>query len=298
MEAARITVLAPAKINLFLGVGEVLPDGYHAVTTVLHTLELHDELVMTEADSLSLTCEHDLGIECERNLAWRAAEAMGVAFGRQSAVTIELHKHVPHGAGLGGGSSDAASVVAGLATLWGAEPLDPRCVRVAASLGADVPFFLGRTGCALMTGRGDVFDRELTALPGLPVVVVKPPQPVPTAAAYAQFDANPQPVGDPSAVIEALERADAGALVSAVANNMEPAACTLVQDVRQVRDWLTGSDGVAGALVAGSGSAVVGFCDSGKRAEEIAERAKQRGWWAVPTRTGGSGVSIERRACE
>ena len=145
-----VRVQAPAKVNLFLGVGEVLADGYHAVTTVMHAIDLRDEVVLAPAGVLSLVCVPDVGVPAERNLAWRAATEMGSRFGRDPRVEITLTKHTPHGAGLGGGSSDAAAVIAGLAYLWGADRRDDRCIGAARALGADVAFFLGEDG------RGDV----------------------------------------------------------------------------------------------------------------------------------------------
>lgn len=288
MDAIR--VFAPAKVNLFLGVGGVRPDGYHAVTTVLHALELCDELLLVSAERLSLVCGAELGVPVERNLVWRAALAMGDAFGREPAVAIELCKRVPHGAGLGGGSSDAAATIAGLATLWDEDPLGPRCLSVARSLGADVPFFL-LGGAALMTGRGDVFDRHLPAL-DTPVVVVKPPQPVPTAEAYRAFDAAPLPAGSPDAVIEALRARDAEKLAAALDNNLAQVASSLVPAVGEAVAFLEAADGVLGACVAGSGSAVFGLCADEASAEASAAAARDRGWWAAATMLSPDGVAV------
>ncbi|TLM78483.1 MAG: 4-diphosphocytidyl-2C-methyl-D-erythritol kinase, partial [Actinobacteria bacterium] len=183
-----LVVTAPAKVNLFLGVGAARPDGYHDVTTVLHALSLHDTLEISPAETLTLDCEPDLGIPAEKNLAWRAATEFSRAVGREPAVALRLRKRIPHGAGLGGGSSDAAAVIAGLASLWGLPRDDERCEAVARALGADVAFFLEPAGAALMTGRGDVIEQALRPLAGVPVALVRPETPVPTPAAYAAFD--------------------------------------------------------------------------------------------------------------
>lgn len=285
-----VRVLAPAKVNLFLGVGGVRLDGYHTVSTVLHTLQLADELALTPASSLSLTCTPDVGVPAQGNLAWRAAHALGIAFGRTPEVAIELRKVIPHGAGLGGGSSDAAAVIAGLATVWDEDPLDPRCLAVARSLGADVPFFL-LGGAALMSGRGDVFERHLPTLDA-PVVVVKPDASVSTAAAYRAFDAAPVPSGSSDGVVEALRAADATKLGAAMDNNLAAVATNLVPEVGNVVAQLQASEGVLGACVAGSGSAVFAICDDDADVESMAERARERGWWAVATRLGDSGVEV------
>lgn len=285
---------APAKVNLFLGVGPARPDGYHSVTTVLHTLSLHDTLIAHPSDTLSVECVPDLRIPVEQNLVFRAAVAMGRAFGIEPAVRIELHKHVPHGAGLGGGSSDAAAVVAMLAHLWGIDPSSDDCRTVAASLGADVPFFLGPTGAALMTGRGDEIAESLPALEGTPVLLLKPPQAVSTSAAYAAFDTAPSTPGDHALAVRALQAGDVAALAASLDNNMASASARVVPAVADALAWVREALGVRGATVAGSGSAVFGICDSVESANAAAAAAAtESGWWTAVTALAGSGVTID-----
>jgi len=288
-----LKVFAPAKVNLHLAVGRLREDGYHELTGVFHTLELADELSVEPADSLELVCSADLNAEPEDNLAIRAAVAMGDAFGRDPLVRIVLHKRIPHGAGLGGGSSDAAGVVAALATLWGVESSDERCRAAAASVGADVPFFLVPGGAALMTGRGDRIARELAPLAGAPVALVRPLLPVSTAAAYRAFDAAPVTAAQPDEVVAALEAGDAAALGHALVNNLEAASAAVVPEVADALAWTRMATGVVGAAVAGSGSAVFAIVASDEAAETIARAAESRGWWGAATRLGGSGVRVD-----
>jgi 4-diphosphocytidyl-2-C-methyl-D-erythritol kinase len=164
--------LAPAKINLSLEVLGQRPDGYHDIVSVFQTLELADTLEIEAAGGLSLSCS-DPALAGEGNLALRAARILqqtaGVAFGAR----LHLTKRIPVAAGLGGGSSDAAAVLLGLVELWGL-PLPPDdLTTLAASLGADVPYFL-QGGTALVEGIGD----RITPLPDLPplwVALVVPP---------------------------------------------------------------------------------------------------------------------------
>ncbi|MDA3935420.1 MAG: 4-(cytidine 5'-diphospho)-2-C-methyl-D-erythritol kinase, partial [Actinomycetota bacterium] len=186
----RVIVTAPAKVNLHLCVGSRRPDGYHDVETVLQSLEVADEVSLDRADNLSLTCEPTVGASETGNLGYRAAEALAHRLGRSPAVSISIRKSLPYGAGLGGGSSDAAAVLVGMAALWGMDPRDPLLVSVAADIGSDVPFFLVG-GAALYTGRGDEFVRSLPFL-DMSVALVKPPPPVPTGLAYAAFDRLPE----------------------------------------------------------------------------------------------------------
>jgi 4-diphosphocytidyl-2-C-methyl-D-erythritol kinase len=283
-----VRVAAPAKVNLYLGVGPLMPDGYHAVDTVLHALELHDDVRVSAAPGFALSCHPDVGVPMADNLACRAAHALGEAFGRPVNAEVVLSKRIPHGAGLGGGSSDAAAVIAGLARMWGVGPTDDRCVAAAATIGADVPFFL-YGGAALMTGRGDRIERSLPALT-TPVVLVRPPEPVPTAAAYRAFDAAPAPAGDASAVIAALEARDEAALGAALDNNLAAAAAAVVPAVADALAWVQGQAGVLGATVAGSGSAVFALVYDADTAESIAARAAARGWWSAASRLSAAGA--------
>jgi len=287
-----LRVTAPAKVNLHLAVGPVGSDGYHTLTGVFHALELADEISIRESSALSLHCETDLGVPATGNLAYRAAVALGEAVGRVPAVEIGLTKRIPHGAGLGGGSSDAAAVIAGLAALWGLDPASGRCTAVAASLGADVPFFLVPGGCALMVGRGDVVERPLPALAGAPVVLLRPADPVSTAAAYAAFDERPVAIATPDGVIRALDARDALGLGASLVNNLAAAAISIVPAIADALAWVRCSEGVLGSAVSGSGSAVFALCDSVERAGSIARAASEAGWWSTATALGGSGVAV------
>lgn len=287
-----LRVTAPAKVNLQLSVGPAGSDGYHALTSVFHTLELADEVTLTPSDELNMTCDVDLGIPARDNLAFKAAAAFGAAVGFEPRVSISVRKHIPHGAGLGGGSSDAAAVIAGLTRLWGIDPADERRIAVAQRLGADVAFFLVSGGAALMTGRGDVVARELMALSGVPVALVRPQLGVSTAAAYAQFDRVPAPGVGPDDAIAALESSDPAALARAISNNLAPAAIAVAPVVGEVLAWVRCCEGVAGAEVSGSGSAVFALCETPGHARDIASQAANRGWWGLATALGACGVSI------
>jgi len=286
-----LTITAPAKVNLFLGIGEVRPDGHHDLHSIFQTLELHDTLTLTPADELTLSCDHDLDISAEHNLAFRAARGFAETFGIDVFVHIDIRKQIPAGAGLAGGSSDAAGVLAGLAH-WASLPLDdPRLLGVARSLGADVAFFL-YGGAALMGGRGDELVSHLPSAE-LHVALAKPEVGVSTAAAYRAFDANPQPVGNWDALADALRtRADVQVLAAALSNNMTDASVSLVPQVGETLSWMKAEPGVLGALVAGSGSSVFGVCDGAAACERVVADARARGLWSVATRTRATGVRV------
>lgn len=179
MTTPRLCLRAPAKVNLCLEVLGRLADGYHEVHTVLQAVDLSDTLTFERADSLTLEVVPAGAAPLQDNLVLRAAgllRAESRPVVREGA-RIVLRKRIPAGAGLGGGSSDAAAALLGLRALWGVTVTDSALVRLAAALGADVPFFL-RGGTALGTGRGDV----MTPLPApqerwavlVPVAVASP----------------------------------------------------------------------------------------------------------------------------
>ncbi len=179
----RSRFIAPAKVNLFLGVGAVRPDGYHEVDHRAPGARVRRR----GADpARRRTRGDDLSRPGDPRRARTSRSGRPSRSPRSSpslrAWSIEIEKRMPAGAGLAGGSSDAAAVLAGLARLHDIAPCGERCVAVARSLGADCAFFL-YGGAALMTGRGDELE---TALPsrGRDVVLVKPPSPVPTSGAY------------------------------------------------------------------------------------------------------------------
>jgi len=287
-----IRVTAPAKINLYLAVGASRPDGYHNVTTVLQALEFGDELSITPAAALSLVCDTDLGIPAQENLAFRAAQALGEEFGREPHVAISLAKRVPHGAGLGGGSSDAAAVLLGLAHLWDLDAASPRMYRVASALGSDVPFFL-KGGAALFDGRGERFVRSLPTVV-LDVALIKPPDSVSTGAAYSAFDTLVHKAAPgPRHVTDGVRFQEPESLGAALYNNMTDAAISLVPDIADALALGQGIDGVYGTAVCGSGSGVFALCQDGDVAERIVREARVRGWWAEATRTSRSGAVVQ-----
>lgn len=286
-------MLARAKVNLLLAVRPGAgADGYHAVTSVMCALELADavEAGARREPGLSLACRPDpvaeRGLPPERNLAWRAAQAMAERFERPLALDISIEKRIPSEAGLGGGSSDAAAVMRALAAAWGVEARDPRLVETAASLGADVPFFL-EDAPGLFVGRGDVPVERFRPF-ALPVALVKPPGGVSTARAYRELDRLAPAVPDAAPLLDALRRGDAGRVPFLCANNMEGAAAACEPAVGEALAFLGSREGGLGRpLLCGSGSCAALFCASDEAASAVAAQARACGWWASATRTLG-----------
>jgi 4-diphosphocytidyl-2-C-methyl-D-erythritol kinase len=291
---ARVTLHAPAKVNLHLAVGGRRPDGYHDVVTVLQALDLADTVVVSRSKGdPRVICQPSVGVEPRDNLASSALRAVSDRLGIRPAYDVEITKRIPAGAGLGGGSSDAAAVIAGVALLEGASADDPLLVNAAALVGADVPFFLVG-GTALLTGRGDVVARRLPT-PCLDLVLVRPAVSLPTAAAYAAFDRLLSPPPRSADDLIALLTEDPPPAAEEVAgllyNNMSEASAGLVPEVGEALAWLRGRAEVLGECMAGSGSTVFGVCADREQAEAVAEDARGKGWWSAAATTVGNGVT-------
>lgn len=285
-----IKVIAPAKVNLYLGVGARRGDGYHDVRTVLQAISLSDTVTIEPGLRLSLVCRPDLGLMPDENLAWKAAIAFGAALELSATVSISIDKQIPHGAGLGGGSSDAAAVLLGLAKMNGIRSDDDRLLAAAHALGSDVPFFLdGGTG--LYDGRGDDLVHRLPSLDAH-VVIIKPDDAVRTTWAYEQFDRDPQQTSGPEAVVAALLSQDVEVLAHSLSNNFEKAAAQLVPESAEVLNWARGLAETYGAELAGSGAAVYALCPDEDSAHRVVELADEVGWWAYAAQFRSRGVEI------
>lgn len=157
-----LTLAAPAKINLVLEVLAEREDGYHEIKSIIQTVSLFDTLTFEASDRMDVICSA-AGLQTADNLVWKAADFLRETSGCSGGAAIELEKHIPWGAGLGGGSSDAAATLLGLNELWTLGLSLDQLIKVAARVGSDVPFFL-YGGTCLIEGRGE----KITPLPDMP----------------------------------------------------------------------------------------------------------------------------------
>jgi 4-diphosphocytidyl-2-C-methyl-D-erythritol kinase len=272
-------VEAPAKVNLFLRVFDARPDGYHELETLFQAIDLVDRVrVELGGDAVELeVLGADLG-PTQDNLAYRAATKLLAELGRTDGARITLEKRIPAGAGLGGGSSDAAAVLRCLAALCSVRPYDPSVRRIGGELGSDVPFFLGASPLAVGRGRGDRLV-PLTALPEAHLVLVSPPVHVSTGWAYGALDEARRGRGGPSGGPVLGGRPSSWQDVVANAHNdfQEVVAATHPQISRAL--GALRAAGAVAALMSGSGSTSFGvFPDrvSAHGAEEAV--AVELGW--------------------
>ena len=187
-----MTIDAPAKVNLTLRVLGRRDDGFHEIETLMAPITLADRLVIDLRGDfgIHLTCSDPSVPSDASNLAHRAAEAFIKHTGLKFGVDIHIEKNIPHGAGLGGGSSDAAAVLVSLNRMLETNMPAEELERLAATMGSDIPFFIRRQP-AICRGRGEVIE-PFEGLPNADILLVKPPFPIPTPWAYQAWAKSPK----------------------------------------------------------------------------------------------------------
>src|SRR5262245_59498655 len=256
----------------------------------MQTVDLTDRLLLEESDDLELQCEAPGVPTDETNLAMRAALALREAAALKRGVRITLEKRIPVAAGLGGGSSDAAAVLLGLARLWSLRWSAQRLADVAVGLGMDVPFFL-RGGVALGTGRGERLQ-PVAAAP-LALVLANPGVAVSTAEAYGRVTRALYSDGAHCrAVIGALRSRRPARVAASLYNGLEGAVVPGHPEIARMQAALLAA-GALGAVMSGSGPTVFGVARSFEHARQIRRRVTRGAWrcWAVRT-MGGAAVRM------
>lgn len=269
-----VTEQAPAKINLGLHVLRRRSDGYHDVETVLHRISWADTVTAESAESLSMTCSDPALPTDERNLCLQAAHRLAEAFDVTRGAQLHLDKDVPYGAGLGGGSSDAAATLRLLVRLWDLDPTPQQLHEVARRIGADVPFFLSDEPAAYATGRGDDLtplyqDGTPYCLP-FPVLVAVPPVEVATPWAYGQVTPNERNRPD---LCRLVRTNDLACWRDALTNDFETPVADAHSSVASLRDRLFTDRNVYVSL-SGSGGAVYAVCSTNEEARRAQERVQ------------------------
>lgn len=256
-----ITLRSPAKINLGLWVGARRPDGFHEIITTMVPLEFGDRVTVKRAETgikLKIT-GIKLNIPANNNLAYRAAELFFKATGINAGCSILIHKRIPPGSGLGGGSSNAAAVISGLARLYDRSLNRTRLRNLALQLGSDVPFFLKGNPC-VARGRGEKL-RPIN-LPRLLVLLYCPGFSIATAWAYQQLDRTRRnltaPLISPKILGLKLRRKELAGVAAQVYNSFESVVFLKYPELARIKTLLL-NRGAYAASLSGSGSTVYGL---------------------------------------
>ena len=259
---------APAKINLNLRIVGKREDGFHELSTLMVALDLVDELHFHTSRTTTLLCETPGVPTDESNLVFKAVREFEKSYGRKAKQKITLTKRVPHGAGLGGGSSDAALTLRALNDILGTAYDEAELAAMAAALGSDVAFFL-RPVPSLCTGRGEIVTPE-PALAGWssPIVLLKPAFGVSTPSAYkglATAEENPNFMYSPQ-LVDGIE----------LVNDLEKPVFQKFPILGLMKQWLLAQKGVRAALMSGSGSTVFALTENPEQAQQIAALAREK----------------------
>ncbi|MBI5409799.1 MAG: 4-(cytidine 5'-diphospho)-2-C-methyl-D-erythritol kinase [Nitrospirae bacterium] len=284
---SALSLKAPAKINWFLNILGLRDDGFHEIQTLIQKITFYDALTFTP--SKDLTLKTDASIPVERNLVYKAALLLKNTYGVKEGAVIQLDKNIPAGAGLGGGSSDAAAALQGLNKLWSLNLAAAALCKIGEQLGSDVPFFLHGPLC-LAGGRG---EKIIPFKPGKTssILLVKPPFDISTAWAYGEYrkdNRSPLTVDRPTVngqrstvkpeltkkadkvdniefLVRKLERAEFKDLMTTVSNDLEPVVIKSFPVIAEIKDRLL-EQGAVFSLMSGSGSTVYGVFNSAEDA--------------------------------
>jgi 4-diphosphocytidyl-2-C-methyl-D-erythritol kinase len=289
-----LTLIAPAKINLYLEIIGDRPDGYHELSMILQSIELADQIDVRSADTQAIRvhCDHPQVPTDKSNLAYRAADLMAMqfpdTFAKYGGVEITVKKQIPVAAGLAGGSTNAAAVLVGIDLLWNLGLTQSELEELGATLGSDVPFCVAG-GTAIVTGRGEQLS-PLPSLDNLYVVLAKYRSlEVSTAWAYKTYrqqfgNSYIRDTNDLAArasavhsggIVKAIFDQNAGEIAQKLHNDLERVVLPTYPQVLQLREVFANQEGVLGTMMSGSGPTVFALFESEQQAQAVKLRVRE-----------------------
>lgn len=253
----QIELNSYAKINLFLDVINKREDGYHNIKSVMQRVDLYDKIQIFESKSdIELSCDNHKIPTDERNTCHKAATLIKEKFNINTGIKIEIKKTIPSGAGLAGGSSNAAAVIIGLNELWSLGMTSQEMQDLGVKVGADVAFCL-RGGTCLCEGLGDIIT-ELNPFIWEYILIIKPSYSISTPLAYNTLKENEHNRHIDNKILDYINGNDYYNTCLSIANTLELAAFRLQPKITLIKEDLKGT-GAISSLMTGSGSAVFGF---------------------------------------
>lgn len=286
-----LTFLAPAKVNLYLGVEEkkgTKPQAsgqFHYLKTIIHPLDFGDEITFSPSESFEFEMsgeEAPQNLAEEDNLAFKAAKLFSKHFDLDLQCKISVVKHIPSQAGLGGGSSDAACVLYGLNEFFELGASKEELIELGKTLSSDVAALLYQAP-VLMGGFGDEFLEEFESL-SAPVVLLKPKAGVSTKDAYDEFDKFSDLVFPIDLMLIGMRSKDIEIVGTHVANNLELSAVDLVPEIAKAQSWLSDQAGACVAHITGSGSCVFSVFDTEEEAKQAYDLSQNLDYWSCLTK--------------
>jgi 4-diphosphocytidyl-2-C-methyl-D-erythritol kinase len=282
------SLIAPAKINLYLEIIGDRPDGFHELAMILQSIGLADriDVKVGDTEAIRVRCNHPQVPTDKSNLAYRAVELMATefpdAYAKYGGVDIAIAKHIPVAAGLAGGSTNAAAVLVGIDLLWQLGLTQSELEELGATLGSDVPFCIAG-GTAIATGRGEQLS-PLPSLDNIYIVLAKYRSlEVSTAWAYKTYRASfgnsyikdkedlaaRASAVHSGAMVKAILHKDATEIASKLHNDLEKVVLPAYPQVLELRETFAKQEGVLGTMMSGSGPSVFAICESKEQAEKV-----------------------------
>ena len=274
---------SPAKINLFLNVLFKRKDGYHEIETLFERISLSDELVLVPSRSgIKITSDSKKLPKGPGNIAYRAAKLLKDRFGIRKGIVIKIKKRIPIAAGLGGGSSNAASVLLGLNRVWRLGLSKKELLSMGAKLGSDVPFFILETPFALGRGRGEILRKIKPPRKKIWHCLVKPSFSISTQAAYRGLKTSSltPKKADVRMLFHSIHKGDLKSLSELLINSLERTLNKRVMAILKIKKELM-RRGALGCLLSGSGPTVFGVFPSQKTASSAARSLRKNKRWQV-----------------
>lgn len=270
-----VVLASPAKLNIFLEVCNKRNDGYHNIDSVFVAIDLFDRIELEVIDENRIVVTADAGDvpDGEKNLVYKAIVKIKEFAGSDKGAIVHIKKRIPAGGGLGGGSSNAATVIKALCQTWNIDTTDTGLLNMCASLGADIPFFMRGVTAARCRGIGEIVEPlELNC--DLCFVVVNPGIAINTGSVYSTINV-PQAPRSPDILIESLKINNVKKISENLFNRLEEAVLGNYEQVGQIKKELE-MNGAYAALMSGSGSSVFGLADTEESGNMLVQQIKKR----------------------
>lgn len=290
-----ITLQCSAKINLFLEVVGLRPDGFHEVVMLLQSIDLADTVQITTQRDIAIRCDHPQVPTNEENIAYKAVQVMQKALGRKDGALIEIEKNIPVAAGLAGGSANASAVLVGLNLLWDAGFTIRDLEKLAQSLGSDVPFCVDG-GTSLAVGRGEILS-PLLSFKGLPLVLAKTRNlGISTAWVYKTYreqyaENKPPHTSNLPLLLSGLVHHDLPRVTQHLYNDLERVILPGYAEVTYLKQRMAEA-GAAGVMMSGSGPSVFGLCADEDQARSVLAQISQEDQEQFLCHTSDAGVVV------
>ncbi|MGN0620354.1 MAG: 4-(cytidine 5'-diphospho)-2-C-methyl-D-erythritol kinase [Porcipelethomonas sp.] len=285
-----ITLKTSAKINLSLDVTGVRDDGYHNIESVFQSVGIYDIVTVSKTDDseIHISCS-DSAVPCDkRNIVYKAAEKFFQYTGKKCGITIDIEKHIPSQAGLGGGSSDGAAVLTALNLIFHTNITQENLIKIGSEISADTPFFING-GTAFIEGIGDII-KPIRFIPQTDLVIAKGADGVSTPFAYRQIDMLFEPKHPKTErLLKAIDKGKFANHFDLCGNIFEQ--ITDINDVFEIKEIMINS-GASLSLMTGSGSSVFGIFSKSETAEKCTALLKRSFPFAEHCQTVGKSIII------